>query len=80
MGRDAVPKTRQKNALPREDATEAPMGRVAVPKGAHSTIHRPVRHRFGAGLPRGDGSEAPMGKVAVSKDGQKTPFVTRRCL
>ena len=56
------------------------VGRVAVPKGAHSTVYRPVRHRFGAGLPRGDGSEAPMGKVAVSKDGQKTPFVTRRCL
>ena len=28
----AVPKTGQKNALPREDATEAPVGRVPVPK------------------------------------------------
>ena len=73
-------RTARRPPSPREDATEVPVGKVAVPKGAHSTIHRPVRHRFGAGLPRGDGSEAPMGKVAVSKDGQKTPFVTRRCL
>ena len=43
------------------------MGRVAVPKGAHSTVYRPVRHRFGAGLPRGDGSGIPVGKVAVPK-------------
>ena len=43
------------------------MGRVAVPKGAQSTVHRPVRHRFGAGLPRGDGSGIPVGKVAVPK-------------
>ena len=34
VGRDAVPKTRQKNALPRGDATEVPVGKVAVPKGA----------------------------------------------
>ena len=67
VGRDAVPKTRQKNALPREDATEVLVDKVAVPKGAHSTVHRPVRHRFGAGLPRGDASEVPMGKVAVPK-------------
>ena len=52
---------------PREDATEIPVGRVAVPKGAHSTVHRPVRHRFGAGLPRGDGSEAPIGWDTVPK-------------
>ena len=32
MGKVAVPKTGQKNALPREDATEASVGRVAVPK------------------------------------------------
>ena len=31
MGRVAVPKTGQKNASPREDATEASVGRVAVP-------------------------------------------------
>ena len=67
VGRDAVPKTRQKNALPREDATEVLVGKVAVPKGAHSTVHRPVRHRFGAGLPRGDGSGALVGRGAVPK-------------
>ena len=49
------------------DATEVPVGRGAVPKGAHSTVHRPVRHRFGAGLPRGDGSGALVGRGAVPK-------------
>ena len=67
MGRDAVPKTRQKNALPREDATEVLVGKVVVPKCAHSTVHRPVRHRFGAGLLRGDGSGIPMGRGAMPK-------------
>ena len=67
MGRDAVPKTRQKNALPREDATEVLVGKVVVPKCAHSTVHRPVRHRFGAGSLRGDGSGIPVSKVAVPK-------------
>ena len=67
MGRVAVPKTGQKTLSPRGDATEVLVGKVAVPKGAHSTVHRPVRHRFGAGLPRGDGSEAPIGWVAVPK-------------
>ena len=67
MGRVAVPKTGQKNASPRGDATEIPVARGAVPKGAQSTVHRPVRHRFGAGLPRGDGSEAPIGWDAVPK-------------
>ena len=43
------------------------MGRVAVPKGAQSTVHRPVRHRFGAGLPRGDGFEVPVVNGAVPK-------------
>ena len=52
---------------PREDATEVLVGKVAVPKGAHSTVHRPVRHRFGAGLLRGDGSGIPVSKVAVPK-------------
>ena len=33
VGEVAVPKTGQKNALPREDTTEASVGRVAVPKG-----------------------------------------------
>ena len=75
----AVPKTGQKNALPREDATEVPVDRVAVPKGAHSTVHRPVRHRFGAGLPRGDGSEAPIGWDAVPK-GALAELIKLRCV
>ena len=44
----------------REDATEASVGRVAVPKtGQKST------------LPREDATEAPVGRVAVPKDDQK---------
>ena len=67
MGRDAVPKTGQKPPSPREDATEVPVGKVAVPKCAHSTVHRPVRHRFGAGLPREDATEILVGRGAVPK-------------
>ena len=67
MDRGAVPKTGQKNAVPREDATEVLVGKVVVPKCAHSTVHRPVRHRFGAGLLRGDGSGIPMGRGAMPK-------------
>ena len=33
----SVPKTGQKNALPREDATETSVGRVAVPKTGQKT-------------------------------------------
>ena len=43
----------------------------AVPKPAINTVHRPVRHRFGAGLPRGDGSGALVGRDAVPKTLQK---------
>ena len=43
-----------------EDATEAPVGRVAVPKTGQKNA-----------LPRGDASEIPVGKVAVPKTGQK---------
>ena len=59
-------------SLLRGDGSEVPVGRVAVPKGTHSTVHRPVRHRFGAGLSRGDGSGVLMGRVAVPKTSQKT--------
>ena len=42
MGRGAVPKTGQKNALPREDATAASADRIAVPKSGLSIGKRPV--------------------------------------
>ena len=64
---------------PRRDASGVPVGRVAVPKGAHSTVYRPVRHRFGAGLPRGDGSEAPIGWDAVPK-GALAELIKLRCV
>ena len=57
-----MPKTGQKNALPRGDATEAPVGRVAVPKTAQKNA-----------LPREDATEVPVGRVVVPKTGQKTP-------
>ena len=62
-----MPKTGQKPPSPREDASEVPVGKVAVPKCAHSTVHRPVRHRFGAGLPREDATEILVGRGAVPK-------------
>ena len=60
MGRVAVPKTGQKNALPRENATEAPVGRVAVPKTGQKNA-----------LPREDATEASVGRVTAPKTGQK---------
>ena len=53
---------------PSGDATEMPVGGVAVPKPAINTVHRPVRHRFGVASPRGDGTEASVGMMAVAKD------------
>ena len=71
MGNVAVPKTgksistlpgldRSAGRSPREDATEAPVGRVTVPK----TGQKPSS-------PREDASEVPVGRVAVPKTGQK---------
>ena len=56
MGRDAVPKTRQKNALPREDATEVLVDKVAVPKTGQKTPS-----------PRGDATEIPVDRGAMPK-------------
>ena len=56
------------DASPRGDATEMPVGGVAVPKPAINTVHRPVRHRFGVASPRGDATEVPVGMMAVAKD------------
>ena len=47
---------------PRGDATEASVGRVAVPKTGQKNA-----------LPREDATEVPVGRVAVPKTGQKTP-------
>ena len=41
VGEVAVPKTGQKNALPREDATETTVGGVAVPKTGYDTGKKP---------------------------------------
>ena len=50
----------------REDATEALVGRVAVPK----TVQKKA-------LPRRDATEVPVGMVAVPKSGQKPPSPRR---
>ena len=50
----------------REDATEASVGGVAVPKPGQKNAS-----------PREDATEAPVDRVAVPKTGQKTPFATR---
>ena len=52
----SVPKDDQKNTLPREDATEASVGRVVVPKDVHKNAS-----------PREDATEVPVGRVAVPK-------------
>ena len=52
----------------REDATEVPVGREAVPKTGLKSA-----------LPREDATETPVGRVAVPKTGQKTPFATQGC-
>ena len=49
-----MPKTGKKNASPREDATEAPVGKVAVPKTGQKNA-----------LPRRDATEVPVGRVVV---------------
>ena len=53
-----MPKPGQKSALPREDATEAPVGRVAVPKTGQKNA-----------LPREDATAASADRVAVPKSG-----------
>ena len=57
----AVPKTGQKNALSREDATEMHVGGVAVPK----TVQKNA-------LSREDDSEIPLGGVGLPKTGYDT--------
>ena len=41
VGEVAVPKTGQKNALPRGDGSEVPVDRVAVPKSGYDTGKKP---------------------------------------
>ena len=60
MGKVAVPKTGQKNALPRGDATEASVGRVNVPK----PVQKPSS-------PREDAPEVPLGRDAVPESQPK---------
>ena len=74
----------------REDATEAPVGRVAVPKtgqkppspreaATEAPVGRVVVSKTGqkSALPRGDATEASVGRVAVPKTGQKNSLPRR---
>ena len=64
----AVPKTAQKNASPREDATEMPVGGVPVPKTGQKNAS-----------PREDAIEVPVGGVPVPKAFRKpVPKTFRR--
>ena len=56
------------DASPGGAATEAPVGKVAVPK----TCQKPHS-------PREDAPEASVGKVAVPKAGQYSSFATLGC-
>ena len=51
MGGVAVPKTVQKPPLPREDAPEVPVGRVAVAEGEPKIGHRSDSAGFRENLP-----------------------------
>ena len=53
-----MPKTGKKNASLREDATEAPVGKVAVPKTGQKNA-----------LPREDATAASADRIAVPKSG-----------
>ena len=62
-----MPKTGQKNASPREDATEASVGRVAVPKTGKSISTLPGLKRSAGRSPHWDASEVPVGRVPVPR-------------
>ena len=66
LGRGAVPKPGQKNALPREDATETSVGRVAVPKTGQKNA-----------LPRDNLN--PMGLARFPCAREHTPLGVLRC-
>ena len=66
-----VPKTGQKPSSPREDATEASVGRVAVPNPVVNPTIIPSRVPIPCPSTREDATEVPVGRVAVPKSGQK---------
>ncbi|MGN0198743.1 MAG: hypothetical protein ACI39T_04170 [Candidatus Cryptobacteroides sp.] len=57
--------------MPRENATEVPVGGVTVPKIGQSIGYLPVMDRSAGRSPHWDASEVPVGRVAVPKTGQK---------
>ena len=76
MGRGAVPKTGQKTPSPREDATEASVGKVAVPNPVVNPTLIPSTVPISFLSPRGDATGVPVGRGAVPKTVQKSLFAT----
>ncbi|MDD7136353.1 MAG: hypothetical protein PUH82_08375 [Bacteroidales bacterium] len=72
VDRVAVPKDGQKNALPRENATEMVVGGGAVPKTSQSIGYLPVMDRPAGRSPHWDASEVPVGRGGRAKDRPKT--------
>ena len=64
----------------REDATEAPVGKVAVPNPVVNPTLIPSTVPISFPSPRGDATEVPVGRVVVPKTCQKNPFATPGCL
>ena len=56
-----------------EDATEAPVGKVAVTKTGKSISTLPGLDRPAGRSPHWDASEVPVGRVPVPKTGPKSP-------
>ena len=63
----------------RENATEVPVGRVAVPNPVVNLTLIPSTVPISFPSPRGDATGVPVGRGAVAKTGQKTPFATPGC-
>ena len=68
MDKVVVPKDGQKNALPRGDGSEMPVGRVAVPKTGKSIVTLPFLDRSAGRSPRCDAPGAPVGLLSVPKN------------
>ena len=70
MDKVVVPKDGQKNALPRGDGSEMPVGRVAVPKTGKSIVTLPFLDRSAGRSPRRDATDVLLLLVAAPKEGR----------
>ena len=70
-------RTARRPSSPREDGTEVPVGRGAVPNPIVNPTIIPSRVPISFPSPRGDATEVPVGRGAVPKTGQKPPSPRR---